>query len=453
MHKLIWKFWLASCVAVIATFLVSALLINQWHRFQTFNETQARPALQLQALASELEQAWADGRPIERLLTENSLADFGHTFLIDPTGADVLGRAIPQEILGSDPVASGQTRERGSLTSIFARAVRSPEGTVHFMIFQFATPEHPLWIAFQRLGLPWVVLATLLVCGLIAAALAWLVVHPLQQLMGLSRRQGRGELQAEVPESLLLRRDEIGQLGRQLQKSALEIERLLQRQRDLVRDVSHEVRAPLARLQIAAERLEITPQDTHALSQMQREVQVMDRLVQGVLQMSRSDHHLSQLTKQPVVLKDVLRVSVEAARLLGSAKGIEVNWRTDIELPQVIGDAHRLAQVFDNLFSNAVRHTPEGGSIWVDCGLCPQGCHVSVGDEGPGVPTEALDTIFEPFVRLDAARSPDVGGFGVGLALVKSVTELHGGTVTARNRHKGGLRVTVTLPTGERNAA
>lgn len=450
MHRLIWKFWLAICLALAAMIGLSALLVSQWHRFESYSQAQARPDARLQTLANQLEQNLLQDLPVTDLLLHNSMSEFGETFLIDSHGADFLKRSIPSEILGSEPVVTQSDHSPRQPPSIFARAVSTDEGVAYFMIFQFHNPGHPLWQIYRQFGLTWVLLGTLLISGLIATGLAMIVARPLGQLAKVSERHSEGDLNAPIGQALLLRRDEVGELARRLSASATKINQLMHRQREFFRDISHEVRAPLARLQLAAESIEISPHDQKAQAQLQREVTVIDELVQGLLKLSRTDPQIGMGHFDTAPFSNILQKAVSNVEIVADRKSVTIESNISAgdehSTRLVQGDIMGLTHALENVLTNAIRYTPSESHIILKY-TTEKGNHkVEIQDEGPGVASENLRVIFEPFVRLDNSRRRDTGGFGIGLALVKRIVTQHGGSVCARNQKPHGLTVTLVLP-------
>lgn len=447
MNRLVWKFWLAIWLAVLAMLGAAVAIITQWQAFESYSAAQAHPTRMLQRLAYEIEVVLRAQGDVRALLSENEMSPFGTVYLIDPNGRDVLGRAIPAEIARGEPTlptGSRASAEAEPLAPVFARAVYGQADAPYFMVFVFDAGRNPMWLLFRQLGFPSILAASLLISGLVSAWLALMVTRPVNRLVRLSVRHSQGDFDASIGEKLLLRRDELGRLARQLTASAQQIKSLLQRQKDFVRDVSHEVRSPLARLQVASECLEVDPSDARALARISREIVVIDQLVQGLLQLSRTERAMQG--REPLRVDDILASCVDDAALDAKRRNVALCVTRSVGSPIVRGDPMMLQRVFDNLLCNALRYTAEGSKVDVSAASTATHWHLSVSDEGPGVPEHRLGDIFEPFVRLDEARARDTGGFGVGLALVKRITDLHGGSVQAKNRSPRGLSVTVALP-------
>jgi two-component system sensor histidine kinase CpxA len=238
------------------------------------------------------------------------------------------------------------------------------------------------------------------------------------------------------------RHDELGILGRAINRMAAKLRDYLHGQKRFLGDAAHELRSPLGRMQVALGILErkAAPEEQAYVRDLQEDVEFLAGLTTELLTFARSE-----MKQEPVVLKPVaLRRVVERAVQV-EAEGVDVRVEMDSALT-TMGEENLLFRAISNLVRNAVRYAGDQGPIEVAARR--QGEHVTltVADHGPGVPEEALDKIFTPFFRLDSARGDrKKGGTGLGLAIVRSCVEACGGTVHAENRAGGGLMMTVTL--------
>ncbi len=450
MRKLVWKFWLAIWAAVIGTLAVSLLIVSQWQRFDSHSKVQQRPHAMLQRLAEEIEVSLDTQQDVQELLLHNEMSEFGTVYLITPDGTDLLQRPIPSAILNGDPAVS-QPEIISTPVPVFARAIKLEDRPTHFMIYQFSSEANPMWLLFRQFGLSWVLLISSLVAGLISMWLAFIVVRPLNKLAAATARQHDDNHQIDLEDKMLERKDEIGDLARQLNASANQTRITLQRQQEFIRDVSHEVRTPLARLQLASENILIDPNDAHSLRQIETEVSTIDQLVHDLLQLSKSDAAVALHQHGGIDIREVLAECRKNLATWCAGKNVTVAEKYGVGTMNVCGDHRLLIRAFENILSNAVRHAPPDSTIEVEVSTTPKAIQVTIRDRGPGVPQEDLHTIFHPFVRLDESRRRDTGGAGVGLALVKKIIELHGGQACAHNHHQDGLVVRVQLPREEQS--
>ena len=187
-----------------------------------------------------------------------------------------------------------------------------------------------------------------------SAWLAHIVSHPISQLAHVSAKFGEGELDALIDQRLTKRQDEIGALARQLKASATKIKVLMQRQKDFLRDVSHEVKTPLARLQIASESVSIDPSDKSAITHIHREVEVIDQLVQDLLHLSHSERPLEELSFESIAIPNLLNRCVERAGILATHKKIQICYQQPPKSLPFQGITLLLERVIDNLLTNAI---------------------------------------------------------------------------------------------------
>ncbi|MDJ0749554.1 MAG: ATP-binding protein [Woeseiaceae bacterium] len=450
MRSLLWKFWLAIWMAVIGMLAAAVVVLTQWHRFESYLAVEKKPNVILRQLAVEIEAAISDGDDIRPLLEKTSMSEFGEVYLIDREGVDYLGRPLPADI-AVGAYESGSMAAAPFSPPIFAHSIQVDDQHSYFMIFVFEKGTHPMWMLFRRGGAPWAIVVSLVISGLISGWLALLVVRPINHLARVSARHSQGDFDTSPDERYRLRRDEIGRLARQLAESAKRIKQLVQRQKEFWRDVSHEVRAPLARLQLAAESVEVDATDTRALQHIQREVGTIDRLVQNLLHLSRS----SGISSNELQHVDIVNLLGDCERTLSIiAESKQVNVQLVVEQParELYGNVELLRRMFENVLDNALRHAPPGSCVDIRGFKTDQYYQVCVRDQGPGVHDDRLREIFEPFVRMDPARRRETGGFGIGLAMVHNIAKMHGGTVVANNVDPTGLAINITLPLGKPRA-
>jgi two-component system sensor histidine kinase CpxA len=228
---------------------------------------------------------------------------------------------------------------------------------------------------------------------------------------------------------------------------AAQLKQHIEAQRQLLRNVSHELRSPLARLQVAAalaRRRAGGTIDTE-LDRIDLETARLDELIGQLLALVRLEAATGQV-HAPLDLTALLDAVSRDARFEAEARGSRVEATVERGL-LLNGNAEVLRSVFDNVVRNAVRHTPQGGAVRLDAArdAARERIVVTVRDEGPGVPDAMLARIFEAFVRVDEGRSAEAGGTGLGLAIASQGVRAHGGSIVARNRASGGLEVEVRL--------
>ena len=297
----------------------------------------------------------------------------------------------------------------------------------------------------QQLRASWIIAGlALAVAALVALVLARAFLQPLKRVAQATHRLAAGNYATRVE---VRSADELGRLAEDFNRLAQALERNEQLRRRFMADVSHELRTPLAVLSGELEALEdgVRPLTRESLASLRSEVSALGKLVDDVNQLALADSGALAYRKETVDLVPLLAQALDShrERLAERSLAVETAWNG---AAPVFGDADRLRQMFRNLLENSARYTDRGGRVRV--GARRDGEHVVVEfeDSAPGVPPEALPQLFERFYRVDASRSRANGGSGLGLAICRSISEAHGGEISAAPSPLGGLRVSVSLP-------
>jgi signal transduction histidine kinase len=286
----------------------------------------------------------------------------------------------------------------------------------------------------------------IVISGLVCFAMARYLARPLRLVRDTSYRLASGELKARAGDAVGRRRDEIGDLVRDFDAMAARIEAQVEAQQQLLHDISHELRSPLARLNVALElaRRKATPDSSAELERIEREAERMNDLIGRLLILARAENDPNHATV-PVDISAVVRQVVADAQYEAQRKSKSVVLN-DTAAPTVSGHPQLVASAVDNVVRNGLRHTAPQSAVEVSLDATPDEAIISVRDHGPGVPVSDLEKIFSPFYRLEASRKRDTGGVGLGLAIARRAIAVHHGTIAAENAENGGLRVTIRLP-------
>ncbi|MEJ2591507.1 MAG: ATP-binding protein [Candidatus Thiodiazotropha sp.] len=281
-----------------------------------------------------------------------------------------------------------------------------------------------------------------LIFGLVSLLLARMLTRQLRPLRLAAQRMAEGDLSGRVT---LSGRDEISALGSDFNLMAERLNDLLQSQRQLVRDVSHELRSPLARLRVALELAERAEDRKKALSRIEKEADELERLITELLSLARLESGQSGLERQTLQFDELVSKVVTDADFEAQARdrGVSLQQREPVRLA---GDPVLLHSAVENVVRNAIRHTPAGTPVEVALAISGGVIEVRVRDHGPGVPADQLEAIFDPFTRTGEARERGSGGFGLGLAIARRAMQAHGGDARAVNHPDGGLEVVLSLP-------
>ncbi|MEW8027715.1 MAG: ATP-binding protein [Candidatus Thiodiazotropha sp.] len=366
--------------------------------------------------------------------------------VIDNQGLELLGRPLPGD------------RE---LTSDLQRIVDAPDGSRYRVTAQApfrSGVSRPVWRALP-IGLfnrdPWLFYLRLgiavVVSGVVCFWLAWYLAKPVRRLREASRRLSEGDLDIRVAQAMGRRRDEIADLGKDFDWMAERLQALIASQKQLLNDISHELRSPLARLQVAVglTRKKIGSQVVEEMDRIEREIDRMDDLVGQVLTLARLEVRQPDVGEDYIDLVEFLKTILEDVEYEAANQGRHVRFVTRASGTLKV-NAELLRRAMENIIRNAVRYTSNGTLVEVDLDVDPPEragwIRISVCDRGPGVEEDQLDRIFEPFARISDARDRTSGGYGLGLAIAKRAIIHHGGQVSAYNREGHGLCVEIVLP-------
>ncbi len=237
-------------------------------------------------------------------------------------------------------------------------------------------------------------------------------------------------------------------MGDEVDNVVTELKQEERRKSRFVSDVSHELRTPLTAIRGTAETLlegDVPEHDERQfLETIIREADRLTRLANDLLTLQRIEGATGELPLRRIKLRETAERAVGALGALTDARGVQISIVG--EAPTVLGDVDRLQQVIANLVDNASRMTGAGGRVTVQLGRDGDFAVLSVLDEGPGIPEDALPHLFERFYRAQASRDRSTGGAGLGLAIVSAIVRAHAGTITASNRPEGGSAFTMKLP-------
>lgn len=298
-------------------------------------------------------------------------------------------------------------------------------------------------------GLPLLPLVPL-VSGAVAilatgTVLAWYLSRPLLHLRWALRRIAEGRFDTRVSALMSGRRDEIVDLAHDFDRMAAQLQQLTDSRKNLLHDISHELRSPLSRIQAAIGLLRQDPARTEAmLLRIGREGERLDALVEELLTLHRIEGLTASAPRERIDVLELLHAIAEDADFEARASARAVAIDAPGQFVTVVnGDV--IYRAFENVVRNAVKFGPPGGTVEIRAGTVADGAlEVRVLDRGPGVPAEMIEAMFEPFTRVEGSES--VRGVGLGLAITRRAVEMHGGQVRAALREGGGLEVRLTLP-------
>lgn len=436
--------WAIMLVTVTATFWAGSWLPG------AEDEANQPPILEQMAdlIADELRLLLAaDPTTAASELAARRALDYSPLFtiyVIDPEGNDILGRELPPIV--ADAVGElanpGNVVAELQLSKLYVSA-RDLGG--HLVVGEKG--YFPMGQVIMRKGGRGLLL---LFMALVSAAFSYLlarfIVLPVRRLQLAGHKVADGDLTARVAPSVGSRTDEIARLARDFDVMTERVDGLLRSQQRLMRDVSHELRSPLARLQalLSIARQAADKPGPDRIDRMEKELEQLDKLIGEILAYSRLQTRTG-ITRQPTDIVDLVQNIVDDASLEGQAMGKQIQMsgpdQCVIEL-----DGGLIQRAVENVIRNALKYTAEGTAVNVNIVDQTGGVRILIDDHGPGIPDEVIDQIFEPFFRVGGARGTQSGSGGIGLAIAERSVRLHGGTITARNRDGAGLRVEIDIP-------
>jgi two-component system sensor histidine kinase CpxA len=358
--------------------------------------------------------------------------------------------AGPSRLADADAVLSAGARDDAERTvgaeSLLARAATSASGARYVIIW-----EAPRWLRtqFSPLRLSMRLVALILTGGAVCALLTWQITKPIRTLRHAARRFADGDLTTRVSTAPELRRgDELTELARDFDHMAARIEEFVTSQQQLLADISHELRSPLARLSLA---LDLARRrlgdDVPEHQRIEREIQRLNALIEQLLTLAGLQRQSDPLGRETVNMRELVHDIAQDARFEAEAaqRTLVVERECDASMR---GNRALLRSGIENVVRNAIRHTAEGTTVRI--AMEPQNgaerLAITVRDHGPGAPAAALHRLFDPFYRVDEARDRSSGGIGLGLAITRQAMLAHGGNASAENHPDGGLLVTLELP-------
>jgi two-component system, OmpR family, sensor kinase len=454
-------FWFAMALIVGGSILITFTVAAREYESP---ELQRRPNVAIQASEvlgkggiSALKD-WLDAG-------KNSLGDHD-LFIVGPDGKDILGRRLSEsaarrmEFLNRDPMAGPgpEPRPRGAppppgnfRPPRFAPQIVGPDGSTYTVLQVLRRPS-----IFGALSLPGISL-TILCIALVVSALTswWLAQHlsaPIRRI-----QEGARALASEKPDARAGdlrvsagfegRKDELAVLARDFDAMADQLRANRAAITQLLRDISHELRSPLARMRVAVGLARQPTADlVRQLDRLEREIERLDGLINQVLKLARLHGTDTPFEREAFDIDEVIEEVVRDANFEGAVKGCQVRL-TGAAHSLVRGNRELLSSAIENVLRNAVRYSPKDAPVDVSITRAEaDGLVVVIRDRGPGVPASDLARIFEPFYRVAESRDRDTGGEGIGLAITSQVMKTHGGSAEANNRADGGLEVRLSLP-------
>ncbi|WNC68429.1 ATP-binding protein [Thalassotalea nanhaiensis] len=379
-------------------------------------------------------EVWLKSRANNKIFTNSRYA---RPDVFEAIAKQKFTQAVVTNIRGYELIGPIQITQRRQQFNLFIGKLHRPKDIAGFL------HGMPIWLR---------VFTMIFVTGGLIWLLSWYLIRPLKKLTQASHRFGGGDLTVRLPE-FNQRNDEIGNLGQAFNDMAEHLESSIGAQQRLLGDVSHELRSPLTRLQLAlslANKVENKPEElTKYFDRFKIEINRLDEMIAQALQLSRIENQLQQINLQQMCLTDLVEQLIIDIELPLKQKQISLNFKCDKRY-HITADVNQLTSAIENIINNAIRYSPESSIIEVVLTAKANLIILTISDQGRGVPINQLEQIFTPFYRTAQARDRVSGGTGLGLAIASKAILAHHGKIYAQaataNEDYPGLKVTIELP-------
>ena len=439
-----WATVIVTGISLVLTFMLEPRSVpSRWHA--SLEDTARYAAL------VAVEEAEVGGAPrasayIDRLESDTHQ----QACLFDSAGAAIAGKGCGsfEDMISHVSVSTSSAFSMRYGIARVALLLRGASGREYIFATELpAGPRAALGINRNAIVLEWGV--ALLVSGLVCYLLTRYLTTPILRLRQASQQLAAGDLNTRAAVGIERRRDELGDLVRDFNTMAGRIEGLISQQRQLIYDVSHELRSPLARLNVALDLGRQRKGNDPAFDHMEQDLERLNGMIERLLTIARLDTSSTSTQMAPVNLTELVSRIVHDAGFESQEWGVIVRLTAE-EQYFVSGNAELLHSAIENVFRNAIYYTASGSSV--DALMENQAAknqtfvRLTVRDHGPGVANSELDKIFQPFYRVAEARDRQSGGTGLGLAIADRIIRIHGGTIRAENASPQGLQVEIFLP-------
>lgn len=446
MRSLFWKFFFAFLLALLLTSI--GVASGMWLRHNAERQSFEAIPVQVGWKAADLVDSAADivryagSEPLKKYLQEQQRNDIT-LFAVTQDNQDILGRNVDQQLLATTRQLLFENHKIRSVRQVISEDGRSillflpsPEKLGQ----KQKRPKPPKPPPFLLLLGMWII-SGLLFSGL----LAWWFTKPIRILRKAFNDVADGKLDTRIRPAMGKRRDELADLGQNFDYMTSRISQLLNAQKRLLHDVSHELRSPLARMQAAIGLAQQSPDKTaKMLDRVERESERIDHLIGDLLNLSRLENPTTENDERQLFnLTEMLLDIIEDARFEAQNKHIQIQHRK-FEQINLFGRVELIHSAIENVLRNAIKYSPENGVIQLSTEKLSKYLRIDIEDQGPGIADQELQQIFQPFFR--SRKNQYQNGIGLGLTIAHRAIEIHGGEITAANRPEGGLKISIQLP-------
>jgi len=456
MHSLFWKI-LFSFWAALIIFSGLTLWTTSYYLEKVRSESNyTHPGENIKKYTSQA-QSIADSEGLDGLrqwlimLDKREIVPY---LLIDPNGLDLINRKVSLRLKSiikrrEQRLHRHENHEREHQRRYTRALPVKVEGASYYLLPDFQS------VTLNRvLNRPRVIAIPLLLAALISGVVCYLLAryltYPIKKLRSAARRLAAGNFDERVTHTFGNRKDELVDLANDFDTMAEQLTLLINSHKQLLRDASHELRSPLARLQVALElarnsRDGCSPAE---LDRIEREAERLNELIGQLLSLAKLEAGQMDNTFENIRIDKLLKTIAADARYEADADNRDVRIIKNSDAV-IMGNRELIYSALENIIRNAIRYTHENTAVELSAYNDPDKpgwIIIKTRDFGPGIANNLLEQIFEPFVRVGEARDRKSGGYGLGLAIANSAIKAHGGYITARNEAEGGLSVLINLP-------
>jgi two-component system sensor histidine kinase CpxA len=444
-RRIFLSFWMALALFVVLAILVTLAFRPRSSTWEALRTTVLNDAVSAYEEGSEAQ--------LRQYMEKVESSQHVRAYLFDERGNELSGRPAPEWAIR---VASGGPRmpRDGFVFPAppLPRDSRASSDGKHRYTLVLGLPPGPrVFFGPRGMPLPGLIIA-IISSGLVCYFLSWYLTKPIVRLRAATRQLAAGDLTARSGAPATKRKDEVAGLMRDFDAMAERLEMLVKAQSRLLNDISHELRSPLARLNVALglARQRAGVESTDMLDRIELEASRLNELIGRILTLARLEDGEQRVPQTPVPLGELVTNVAEDAEFEAQERHCHVHTAIPEGDWGVRGNDSLLHSAVENVVRNAIRYTAEGSPVEIALTSEERSggaeAVLRVSDSGPGVPEDALAKLFEPFYRLDDARGRLTGGVGLGLAITERAVRFHGGKVSAFNRAEGGLMVEIRLP-------
>ena len=441
--RILFTFWLTLLLVVVSMVLIFIAQRNDDHSVQSMPPIKTGEALTLKLLSQ-------DYQDISRWFQQQDPNDTRRIYVVNE-GNEILGRRLPKPLKYINRQLSStqpfiHRKRRGFI--LVGRYLLLPDGHNVNILIRSRDPNKPPMhriIAEQWVGF---LLSAIIISGLISYLLALYIVKPIILLRNATQKLASGDLSIRVQDDIKAQHGEVSLLAHDFDHMANRLEKTISSHKHLIQDISHELRSPVARLQLALElckkRLNIAD-DQIDIARIEKECEQINTIINTLLNLPAYELEPSLAFQDNVDLTRLLNNICDDLNFTHKDKPIALTLHTQ-ESIWLMANEQLLRSAIENVLKNAQYYHQGLSSIEVSMDIEQQQVVICCCDQGQGVSQQQLEEIFKPFYRISEARERSSGGHGLGLAISKRAIELHNGKIYAKNLHPHGLCVTLSLP-------